>query len=417
MTTIDERLSPSELGVAAGTWRTPALIIGFGCMIAVLSFGPRSSLGFFLPPMSAANHWGRDVFAFALAIQNLLWGVGQPLAGIIADRYGTARVLAAGGLMYAAGLALMGYSASAPTLDLSAGVLVGFGLAGTSFTLTLAALGKLVPPQWRSRAFGFGTAAGSFGQFVFSPTAVALIGALGYQHTLVIFAAGMLAVLPLSTALMTPRADASKEAAPQSLWQAVGEAFRHPSYLLLVLGYFTCGFQLAFITIHLPAYLVDRGLSTQVGGWTIACIGLFNIIGSVSSGWLGDRMPKRYLLSLIYFGRAAAILAFISFPVTPFSCVVFGATMGLMWLSTVPPTSGIIAVMFGTRWLGTLAGFAFLSHQVGGFLGVWLGGLVYDRVGSYDLVWYLAILFGVLSGVINLPIVEKPVQRVAAAPA
>jgi MFS family permease len=416
MTTIDERLSPSARSVA-GTWRTPALIIGFGCIIAVLSFGPRSAFGFFLPPISAANHWGRDVFAFALAIQNLLWGVGQPLAGMVADRYGTARVLCGGGLMYAAGLALMGYSSSAPTLDISAGVLIGFGLAGTSFTLTLAALGKLVPPQWRSRAFGFGTAAGSFGQFVFSPTAVALMDAFGYRATLLIFAACMLAVLPLSTALMTPRADATKEAAPQSLWQAVSEAFRHRSYLLLVLGYFTCGFQLAFITVHLPAYLVDRGLSAQIGGWTIACIGLFNIVGSLSAGWLGDRMPKRYLLSLIYFGRAAAILAFISFPVTPVTCVVFGATMGLMWLSTVPPTSGIIAIMFGTRWLGTLAGFAFVSHQVGGFLGVWLGGLVYDRLGSYDLVWYLAILFGLLSGVINLPIVEKPVQRIAAAPA
>jgi MFS family permease len=224
-------------------------------------------------------------------------------------------------------------------------------------------------------------------------------------------------VLPLSLALATPTARGPRGAAPQSLRQALGEAFAHRSYVLLMLGFFTCGFQLAFITVHMPAYLVDRGLSATVGGWTIATIGLFNIVGSVTAGWLGDRMPKRYLLSIIYFVRAAAILVFISFPVTPFSCIAFGAIMGLMWLSTVPPTNGIIAVMFGTRWLATLAGFAFFSHQVGGFLGVWLGGIVFDRTGSYDPVWWLAILFGVLSALINMPIVEKPVSRLAVVPA
>ena len=401
----------------AATWRTPALIVGFGCLIALMSFGPRSTLGFFLTPLSSANHWGRDVFAFALALQNLLWGVGQPFAGIIADRYGTGRVLCAGALMYAVGLALMAQATNAPALDLSAGVLIGFGLSGTSFMVTLAAFGKLLPPEWRSRAFGFGTAAGSFGQFLYSPVAVALMDTFGWQQTLVIFAVTVLAVLPLSTALTTPTSGAGKGAAAQSLSQAVSEAFGHRSYVLLVLGFFTCGFQLAFITVHMPAYLVDRGLSAQVGGWTLATIGLFNIVGSISAGWLGDRMPKRYLLSIIYFGRAAAILAFISFPVTPFTCIAFGATMGLMWLSTVPPTNGIIAVMFGTRWLGTLGGFAFFSHQVGGFLGVWLGGIVFDRTGSYDPVWWLAILFGVLSALINLPIVEQPVPRIAAQPA
>ena len=398
-------------GTAASTWRSPLLIIGFGCLISLMSFGPRSSLGFFLTPMSAANHWGRDVFAFALALQNLLWGVGQPLAGIIADRYGTARVLCGGGLMYAAGLALMSQASSAPVLDVSAGIFIGFGLAGTSFMVVLAAFGKLLPPEWRSLAFGFGTAAGSFGQFLYSPVAVALMDQFGWQQTLVIFAAGTLAIMPLSLALLTPPASGGREAAPQSLRQALAEAFAHRSYVLLVLGFFTCGFQLAFITVHMPAYLIDRGLSATVGGWTLATIGLFNIIGSIASGWLGGRLPKRYLLSFIYFVRAAAILAFISFPVTPFTCIAFGATMGLMWLSTVPPTNGIIALMFGTRWLATLAGFAFFSHQVGGFLGVWLGGIVFDRTGSYDQVWWLAILFGVLSALINLPIVEKPVAR------
>jgi predicted MFS family arabinose efflux permease len=296
-------------------------------------------------------------------------------------------------------------------------VLIGFGLSGTSFMIVLAAFGKLLPQAWRSRAFGFGTAAGSFGQFLYSPVTVVLMDSFGWQQTLVIFAVCMLAVLPLSLALATPPAHGGREAAPQSLRQALGEAFAHRSYVLLMLGFFTCGFQLAFITVHMPAYLIDRGLSATVGGWTIATIGLFNIVGSVTAGWLGDRMPKRYLLSIIYFVRAAAILVFISFPVTPFSCIAFGATMGLMWLSTVPPTNGLIAVMFGTRWLATLAGFAFFSHQVGGFLGVWLGGIVFDRTGSYDLVWWLAILFGVLSALINMPIVEKPVSRLALVPA
>jgi len=418
MATTDDRASFSQSAVAtapaAGTWRTPALIIGFGCLISLMSFGPRSSLGFFLTPMSLANHWGRDEFAFALALQNLLWGIGQPLAGMIADRYGTARVLGVGAVMYALGLVLMAHANSGPLLDLSAGVLIGFGLAGSSFMVLLAAFGKLLPMEWRSRAFGFGTAAGSFGQFLYSPVAVFLMDQFGWQQTLVIFAVVMLAVLPLSLALVTPAAD-ERQAASQTLGQALTEAFATRSYVLLVLGFFTCGFQLAFITVHLPSFLIDRGLSAQVGGWTLATIGLCNIIGSITAGWLGDRMPKRYLLAFIYFVRAAAILAFIMAPVTPFSCIAFGAVMGLMWLSTVPPTNGIIAVMFGTRWLATLGGFAFFSHQVGGFLGVWLGGLVFDRTGSYDLVWWLSILLGVLSALINMPIVEKPVTRVAAA--
>jgi MFS family permease len=406
------------VGAAAHAWRTPALIIGFGCLISLMSFGPRSTLGFFLTPMSTENHWGRDVFAFALALQNLLWGIGQPLAGIIADRFGAARVLCAGGLMFAAGYALMAQATSAPALDLSAGALMGFGLSGTSFMMIVAAFGKLLPPQWRSIAFGFGTAAASFGQFVFSPLAVTLMDQFGWQQTLTIFAVTMLAVLPLSIALATPATGGSdKGAAPQSLRQALTEAFAQRSYVLLVLGFFTCGFQLAFITVHLPAYLIDRGLSATVGGWTLATIGLFNIVGSLTYGWLSDRMPKRYLLSFNYFVRALAILAFISLPVTPFTCIAFGVVMGLVWLSVVPPTNGIIAVMFGTQWLGTLAGFAFLSHQIGGFLGVWLGGVLFDRFGSYDPGWWLSILLGVFSALVNMPIVEKPVSRAAVMPA
>ncbi|HUZ33356.1 MAG TPA: MFS transporter [Xanthobacteraceae bacterium] len=416
----------SSRGVAASAakpsgWRTPLVIVGFGCLISLLAFGPRSTLGFFLTPMSNANHWGRDVFAFALAIQNLLWGAGQPLAGILADRFGAPRVLCVGAILYALGLALMSYSASAPMLDLSAGVLMGFGLSGSSFMVILAAFGKLLPPRWRSTAFGAGTAAGSFGQFLYSPVAVLLMDQFGWQQTLLIFAFSVMAVLPLSLALATPKAapggPTTAQIASQSLRQALGEAFSQRSYVLLVLGFFTCGFQLQFITVHLPAYLVDRGLSATIGGWTIAAIGLFNIIGSLASGWLGDRMPKRYLLSFIYLFRAVAILAFIWFPVTPFTCIAFGATMGLMWLSTVPPTNGIIVVMFGTQWLATLSGLAFFSHQVGGFLGVWLGGIVFDRTGSYNTVWWLAIALGIVSAVINLPIVERPMARLAAVPA
>ena len=422
MTTSENRLTPSQSGAIAGsvaaTWRTPALVIGMGCLITLIAFGPRSTMGFFLTPLSNANHWGRDVFAFALALQNLLWGIGQPLGGMIADRFGTIRVVCAGALLYAAGLVLMSHATSVPLLDASAGVLLGFGLAGCSFPVILAAFGKILPKEYRSIAFGFGTAAGSFGQFLYSPIAVVLMDTFGWQQTLIIFAVSMLGVLPLSLALATPPSTSTTErASTQSLRQALGEAFAHRSYLLLVLGFFTCGFQLQFITVHMPSYLVDRGLSASVGGWTIATIGLFNIIGSVTAGWLGDRMPKRYLLAFIYFVRAAAILAFISFPVTTVSCLIFAAVMGLMWLSTVPPTNGIIALMFGTKWLATLAGFAFFSHQVGGFLGVWLGGIAFDRTGSYNVVWWLAILFGVLSALINLPIVEKPVERMAAAPA
>jgi len=394
-------------------WRTPAVIIVAGCIVALLGFGPRSSLGFFLTPMSEIHHWGRDVFAFALAVQNLLWGVGQPFAGAIADRYGAPRVLALGAILYAAGLLLMAYSTTPATLTLSAGVLIGFGLSGCSFTIVVGAFGKLLPDAWRSTAFGLGTAAGSFGQFLFSPLAVALIGTTGWHGALIVFAVLMLFILPLSIVLAAPRKPVATGtvAAPQSYRQALVEAFGHRSYVLLVIGFFTCGFQLAFTTVHLPAYLADRGLSAEIGGWTVAAIGLFNIVGSITSGYLGSRMPKRYILSAIYFGRALSIAIFVLLPVTPVTTLVFGAVTGLLWLSTVPPTSSLVAVMFGTRWLAMLFGIAFFSHQVGGFLGVLLGGYAFETFGSYDPVWWLSVMFGVLSAIINLPIVEKPVAR------
>jgi MFS family permease len=412
-------ISPQASRLAAIGWRTPTVILVCGCLIAMLSFGPRSSLGMFLTPLSSANGWGRDVFSLALAIQNILWGLGQPFAGAIADRFGTIRVLSIGAILYALGLAIMAHATTPGMLHLSAGVLIGFGLSGCSFNIILSAFGKLMPEQWRSLSFGAGTAAGSFGQFLFSPLAVWLSESFGWQTALVLFGVGLMIILPLSLALATPKAaeGAPGAVAPQSLKHALSEAFAHRSYVLLVLGFFTCGFQLAFTTVHLPSYLVDRGLSAEIGAWTIGVIGLFNIVGSLTSGWLGNRMPKRYLLSIIYFSRALAVAVFIAAPATPVTALVFGAAIGLLWLSTVPPTNALVLLMFGPRWMAMLAGFAFFSHQVGGFLGVYLGGILFEQTGSYDIVWWLSIFFGIASGLINLPIVEKPVVRHAPAAA
>jgi MFS family permease len=400
-----------------GLWRNPFLIVACGCVMAILSFGPRATLGFFLQPMSQDLGWGRDVFALAIAIQNLLWGAALPAVGAIADRYGTLLPLSIGGLIYAAGLALMAYSTTPAMLHASTGVLLGFGLAGASFTLVLAAFGKLLPESWRTIAFGIGTAAGSFGQFLFSPLAVGLIGSIGWHDTLLVFAALVLLILPLSLVVATRPQDAQASVRQQSFREALSEAFGYRSYVLLVIGFFTCGFHVAFITVHLPPYLVDKGLEAKWGGWVIALIGLFNIFGAIAAGVLGSRLPKRYLLSLIYFLRAVAITGFMIAPVTPVSAMVFGAVMGLLWLSTVPLTSGLVALMFGLRYMATLFGFVFFSHQVGSFIGVWLGGYLYERTGSYDVVWWLGVALGIFAALVNLPIREQPVERLAAAPA
>ena len=415
------------------SWRTPAVILICGCLISMVGFGPRATLGFFLTPMSTANGWGREVFALSVAIQTLLYGAAQPFSGAIADRFGTVRVIIAGTLLYAAGIFMMAHASTPETLFLSSGVLIGFGLSGCSFNLVISSFGKLLPESWRSLAFGAGTASGSFGQFLFSPLAVGLIDTVGWRTTLEVFAGLLLLIVPLAFAIATPRSDAApasprglrqpdSETAPsveqiQTYKQALAEALGHRSYILLVLGFFTCGFQLGFVTLHLPSYLIDRGLSAQVGGWTLGVIGLFNIVGAMLSGWLGGRMPKRYILAFIYFFRALAVVMLITLPASPAVALIYGAVTGLLWLSSVPPTSGLVMVMFGTRWMAMLFGIAFLSHQVGGFLGVWLGGLLFERTGSYDVVWWLGVLFGVLSAVINLPIVEKPAVRPAPAPA
>jgi MFS family permease len=407
-------------GPVLSTWRTPAVILICGCLIAAIGFGPRAALGLFLTPMSQAYGWERDVFGLALAIQVLVWGIVTPFVGAIADRFGSLTVLAVGALLYCAGLVLMAFATTPGALDISAGVLTGLGIGATSFALVIACFSKLMPPDWRGFSFGLGTAAGSFGQFLFSPLAVGFIAWFGWQNALVVLGIITLLILPLAVALRTPPMDVSPApgaAQKQSLLQALAEAFGHRSYVLLVLGFFTCGFQLLFITVHLPAYLVDRGLSVDAGAWTIGTIGLFNIVGSITAGWLMERMPKRYLLSILYTLRSAAVLAFIMLPVTTTSAIVFGGFMGLLWLSTVPPTSALVALMFGTRWMATLFGFAFFSHQVGGFLGVWLGGVLFRSYHSYDAIWWLSIALGIVSAIINMPIIEKPVARMAMQPA
>ncbi|NIX76754.1 MFS transporter [Microvirga terricola] len=394
----------------------PEIIVLSGCLIALITFGPRASAGLFQIPMTVEHGWGRDIFGLAIAVQNLLWGVGQPFAGAVADRFGAFRVLCVGAILYAVGLVVMAYATTPGMLQLGAGVLIGFGLSGCSFNLVLGSFGKLLPEEWRPMAFGAGTAAGSFGQFLFPPIGNILIDSMGWHQALVIFAGSVLLVLPLSLALATrpgaKGASAGPAAAPgQSIAQALSEAFRHRSYVLLVLGFFTCGFQLAFITAHLPAYLKDAGLSAAIGGWTLAVIGLANAFGSLTSGWLSTRMSKRWLLAWIYLGRSVAIAAFILLPASPVTSIAFGISIGLLWLSTVPPTSSLVMLMFGTRYMAMLYGFAFFSHQVGGFLGVWLGGELYEIYGNYTLVWWLSIGLGIASALINLPIKEVPVER------
>lgn len=409
--------APSSSGSAARS-ASPALIVICGSLIGLLTFGPRASIGLFQLPMTSEFGWGRDVFSFAIAIQNLLWGVGQPFAGALADRFGTIRMIVLGGLLYAVGLVLMAFGSTQTTITLGAGVMIGLGLSGASFNLILGAFGKLLPEQWRGLAFGAGTAAGSFGQFLFPPIGAALIDTIGWHQTLLVFAFTMLAVLPLSIPLSTRALSKINTSGPtQSIKQALSEAFQHKSYLLLVLGFFTCGFQLAFITAHMPAYLKDIGMPAWVGGWTLAIIGLANAVGSLTAGWLTTRMPKRYILSIIYFGRSLAVIAFIIIPASPTTAMIFGFVMGLLWLSTVPPTSALVALMFGTRYLAMLYGFAFFSHQVGGFLGVWLGGILYESSGSYQIVWWLSVALGVASAAINLPIKEKAVIRTSEQPA
>jgi MFS family permease len=397
----------------------PWLIIACGCLIAMMTFGPRSSMGFFQLPMLAEKGWDRQTFGLAMAIQNLFWGLGTPFFGALADRFGTWRVLALSGLLYSSGLAIMSWAPDPIWLHIGGGVLVGLGIASGSFGIILAAFARHVEPQQRSLVFGFGTAAGSAGMFVFAPLSQALIDTVGWSDALVWLGAIML-VIPLLAIPLRGNASSgtqAKNAFEQTVSAALREAFGHQSYLLLVSGFFVCGFQVAFITAHFPAYIGDLGIEPRYAVIALALIGLFNIIGSLGSGYVGQHFPKPILLSLIYIGRSIAITAFLLFPASPTSVIVFAVVMGLLWLSTVPPTNSLVAIMFGTRHLGLLGGIVFLSHQLGSFLGVWMGGLLRDIYGSYDIVWWLGVGLGIFAAVVHWPISEKPVRRPGLQPA
>lgn len=389
------------------------IIIACGCMIAILSFGPRSAFGLFQTDLVEARGWSREIFSLAFAIQNLMWGAGQPFAGIMADRYGTARVLSFGAVLYAVGFALSAYAELPVLFHIAAGVMCGLGMAAASFSIVLAAFGRAVTPEKRSIAFGVGTAAGSLGQFIFAPLGVALIASYGWQHSLVVMGLLILLVIPLSYALRGKGAPQAADEPDQSVKQALAQAFGHRSYVLLVIGFFVCGFQVAFITAHLPAFITDNGISPAFGGYALAAIGLFNIIGSLAAGALGNRYPKQYSLAFIYIARSVATVVFLSLPITAASIMVFASVMGLLWLSTVPLTSGLVAVMFGPRYMATLFGFVFFSHQIGSFLGVWLGGRLYDTTGSYDLTWWISIALGIAAAIVHWPIKDAPAPAVA----
>jgi len=397
----------------------PWLIVICGCLIAALTFGPRSAMGFFQLPMLAEKGWDRTTFGLAMAIQNLLWGFGQPIFGAIADRFGTWRVLAMSGGLYALGLLLMASADSPTMLYIGGGVLVGLGVAAGSFGIVLSAFARNVPAERRSMVFGIGTAAGSAGMFLFAPISQGMIDAFGWSDTLVYMGIAMLLVPLLAIPLTGNSASGSVRQAEfeQSFGAALREAFAHRGFLLLTSGFFVCGFQVAFITAHFPAYLGDIGIDASYAVIALALIGFFNVIGSLASGVIGQRYPKPAFLALIYLARSVLVTAFLLIPQTPTTVIVFAIIMGLLWLSTVPPTNGLVAVMFGTRYLGMLGGIVFFSHQIGSFLGVWLGGYLYDHFGSYDPVWWLGVALGIFAAVVHWPIQEKPVERPALAPA
>ena len=399
----------------------PWLIIVAGSLIAMLTFGPRSAMGFFQIPMLADTGWDRSTFGLAMALQNLFWGLSQPFFGALADKYGTGRVLVASGVFYAAGLVMMANADAPVWLHIGGGILVGTAIGAGSFSVILSAFARNVTPEQRSMAFGIGTAAGSAGMFLFAPLSQALISNFGWSDSLVYMSIMML-IVPLLAIPLRGNASSgtqSQSQFQQSLGEALREAFGHKSYLLLTTGFFVCGFQVAFITAHFPAYLGDIGIDARYAVIAMALIGFFNIIGSLAAGYIGQRYSKPYFLAYIYIGRSIAVTAFLLLPQTPISVIVFAAVMGLLWLSTVPPTNALVAIMFGTRHLGLLGGLVFLSHQIGSFLGVWMGGYLYDQFGSYDSVWWLGVALGIFAAIVHWPIREKAVDRptLAAQPA
>ncbi len=393
-------------------------VLACGALIVTLSMGIRHGFGLWLQPVTQAQGWTRETFAFAIAIQNLSWGVFGILAGMLADRFGAFRVLVGGGILYGLGLLGMALSPTPLSFTLTTGVLLGMAQAGTTYAVIYGVIGRQVDPARRSWAMGMAAAAGSFGQFLMVPVEGFLIAGLGWQQALLVLAACALLIAPLALGLREPGfSGGTPPKREQSVGQALAEAMRYPSFQLLVLGYFVCGFQVVFIGVHMPSFLKDKGLSPQVASYALALIGLFNVFGTYIAGALGQRMAKRKILAFIYFARAVAIIIFLWAPLSPLSVYVFASVMGFLWLSTVPPTNAVVAQIFGVSHMSMLGGIAFFSHQVGSFMGVWLGGYLYDRTGSYDIVWYIAVALGVFAALVNLPIREAPITRQPAAQA
>lgn len=401
---------------SSADWRTPTVVLVAGGIILMLAMGIRHGFGLFLQPISSDLGWGRETFALAIAVQNLVWGATQPFAGMVSDKFGSARVVIGGSLLYALGLVLMA-NATAPWLFIiTAGVLIGTGLSGVTFSVISGVLGRRVSPEKRSMALGISAAAGSFGQFAVLPLTQWLLTNVGWHFALLTLAGVALLIAPMAAALVE-RPELQVATFKQSAGQAVKEALGHKGYVLLTLGFFVCGFQVVFVGVHLPAYLADKGLPMHVAVMALALIGLFNIVGTYVAGWLGGRMSKKYILSFIYFARAVVFALFFWLPVSVASVYAFAIALGLLWLSTVPVTNGMVAQIFGVRYLAMLSGLTFFSHQIGSFLGAWLGGKAYDLTGNYDAVWYLSIALGIVAGLINLPINEQPIRRPDVQPA
>jgi predicted MFS family arabinose efflux permease len=388
-------------------------VLLFGAAIVTLSMGIRHGFGLWLAPITMDRGWSRETFAFALAVQNLAWGLAGPLAGMLADRFGAFRVLIGGSVLYAAGLVLMALATSGLAFTGSAGLLLGLAQSGTTYAVVYGVIARNVAPEKRSWAMGMAAAAGSFGQFMMVPVETWLISSQGWQNALFVLGCLALAIVPLAWGLREPVAGTAHVGHRQSIGSAVREAFAYPSFRLLMAGYFVCGFQVVFIGVHMPSYLKDHGMAPQVATVALALIGLFNVFGTYAAGVLGQRMAKRHILAFIYLARAVAIVIFLLVPLSPWSVYVFAAVMGLLWLSTVPPTNAIVAQIFGVQYMSMLGGFVFLSHQVGSFMGVWLGGKLYDTTGSYDVVWWIAVALGVFAALINLPVRETAIVRAA----
>jgi predicted MFS family arabinose efflux permease len=393
-------------------WRTPAVVLACGSIILMLSLGTRQSFGLFLQPMSTDLGWGRETFAFALALQNLVWGLAQPFAGMIADKFGAARIIVAAGVLYATGLALMAYSDTGFAFNVSAGILVGLGLSGSAFGIVMGFVGRTFPPEKRSMALGIVGAGGSFGQFIMLPYGQALISQFGWFSALLVLAVSSFLIVPLAAALAGNSRTPGRSG--QSMTAAIHEAATHRGFWYLTTAFLVCGFQTIFIMVHLPAYLVDRGMAPAQGMIALALVGFFNIVGSYLCGFLGGHFSKKYLLSWIYGIRSVAILIFIALPLTQWSTWIFAAVMGITWLGTVPLTNGLVAQIFGVKYLSTLFSISFLGHQVGSFLGAWYGGYMFDATGSYMVVWMVAAALGVLACVLCLPIDEREMAGMAA---